>query len=290
MNLRQIQKTKKKYKMAITASDVNKLRQQTGAGMMDCKNALVEANGDFEAAIDILRKKGQKIAAKRGDNEAKEGVVLAQASADGKSGVILTLNCETDFVAKNEGYVSLVQSLVDIALTKKPASVDELMSLSYDDKLSVSEKITEQIGVIGEKLDLSNYAVVNAEKVVAYNHPGNQLATLVGFSADGSDMNEVGRQVAMQVAAMNPLAIDKSGVDDSTISRELEIGKELAIQEGKPAEMAEKIAQGRLNKFFKENTLLSQQFIRDEKVTVEQFLDNTSKGLTVTDFKRFSLS
>ena len=276
--------------MAITASDVNKLRQQTGAGMMDCKNALVEANGDFEAAIDILRKKGQKIAAKRGDNEAKEGVVLAQASTDGKSGVILTLNCETDFVAKNEGYVTLVQSLVDLALANKPSSVDQLMSLPYDERLSVSEKITEQIGVIGEKLDLSNYAVVTGEKVVAYNHPGNQLATLVGFSADGSDMNEVGRQVAMQVAAMNPLDIDKSGVDDTTISRELEIGKELAIQEGKPADMADKIAQGRLNKFFKENTLLSQQFIRDEKVTVEQFLDNTVKGLTVTDFKRFSLS
>jgi elongation factor Ts len=276
--------------MAITASDVNKLRQQTGAGMMDCKNALVEANGDFEAAIDILRKKGQKIAAKRGDNEAKEGVVLAQASTDGKSGVILTLNCETDFVAKNEGYVTLVQSLVDLALANKPSSVDQLMALPYDERLSVSEKITEQIGVIGEKLDLSNYAVVTGEKVVAYNHPGNQLATLVGFSADGSDMNEVGRQVAMQVAAMNPLAIDKSGVDDTTISRELEIGKELAIQEGKPADMADKIAQGRLNKFFKENTLLSQQFIRDEKVTVEQFLDNTVKGLTVTDFKRFSLS
>lgn len=276
--------------MAITASDVNKLRQQTGAGMMDCKNALVEANGDFEAAIDILRKKGQKIAAKRGDNEAKEGVVLAQASTDGKSGVILTLNCETDFVAKNEGYVTLVQSLVDLALANKPSSVDQLMALPYDERLSVSEKITEQIGVIGEKLDLSNYAVVTGEKVVAYNHPGNQLATLVGFSTDGSDMNEVGRQVAMQVAAMNPLAIDKSGVDDTTISRELEIGKELAIQEGKPADMADKIAQGRLNKFFKENTLLSQQFIRDEKVTVEQFLDSTVKGLTVTDFKRFSLS
>jgi elongation factor Ts len=200
------------------------------------------------------------------------------------------LNCETDFVAKNEGYVSLVQSLVDIALAKNPATIDELMSLSYDERLSVSEKITEQIGVIGEKLDLSNYAVVNSEKVVAYNHPGNQLATLVGFSSDGSDMNEVGRQVAMQVAAMNPIAIDKSGVDENTISRELEIGKELAIQEGKPAEMADKIAQGRLNKFFKENTLLSQQFIRDEKVTVEQFLDNTTKGLTVTNFKRFSLS
>lgn len=276
--------------MAITASDVNKLRQQTGAGMMDCKNALVEANGDFEAAIDILRKKGQKIAAKRGDNEAKEGVVLAQSSADGKSGVILTLNCETDFVAKNEGYVSLVQSLVDIALANKPTSVEELMTSSFDERLSVSEKITEQIGVIGEKLDLTNYAVVYGEKVVAYNHPGNQLATLVSFSADGAEMDEVGRQVAMQVAAMNPISIDKSGVDESTISRELEIGKELAIQEGKPAEMAEKISQGRLNKFFKENTLLSQQFIRDEKITVEQFLNNTSKGLTVMDFKRFSLS
>ncbi len=276
--------------MAITASDVNKLRQQTGAGMMDCKNALVEANGDFEAAIDILRKKGQKIAAKRGDNDAKEGIILAQASEDGQSGVILALNCETDFVAKNEGYVSLVQSLIDIALAHKPANADALKALKYDDRLTVDEKITEQIGVIGEKLDLSSYAVVNAAKVVAYNHPGNQLATLVGFSADGADMNEVGRQVAMQVAAMNPIAIDKSGVDQNTIDRELEIGKELAIQEGKPADMADKISQGRLNKFFKENTLLSQQFIRDDKLTVEQFLENTAAGLTVTEFKRFSLS
>ncbi len=276
--------------MAITASDVNKLRQQTGAGMMDCKNALVEANGDFEAAIDILRKKGQKIAAKRGDNEAKEGIILAQASADGQSGIILGLNCETDFVAKNEGYIALVQSLVDIALAHKPDTATALKALRYDDRLTVDEKITEQIGLIGEKLDLSNYAVVDASKVVAYNHPGNQLATLVGFSADGSDMDEVGRQVAMQVAAMNPIAIDKSGVDERTIERELEIGKELAIQEGKPAEMAEKISQGRLNKFFKENTLLSQQFIRDDKLTVEQFLENTASGLTVTEFKRFSLS
>jgi len=275
--------------MAITASDVNKLRQQTGAGMMDCKNALVEANGDFETAIDILRKKGQKIAAKRGENDAKEGLILAQASADGQSGVILGLNCETDFVAKNEGYVAFVQSIVDIALAHKPDTADALKALRYDDRLTVDEKITEQIGLIGEKLDLSNYAVVDASKVVAYNHPGNQLATLVGFSADGSDMDEVGRQIAMQVAAMNPIAIDKSGVDQNTIERELEIGKELAIQEGKPAEMAEKISQGRLNKFFKENTLLSQQFIRDDKLTVEQFLENTVSGLTVTEFKRFSL-
>jgi elongation factor Ts len=277
--------------MAITASDVNKLRQQTGAGMMDCKNALVEANGDFEAAVDILRKKGQKIAAKRGDNDAKEGVIIAQASADGKSGVILTLNCETDFVAKNDGYVAMVQSLVDIALDKLPATVEELKALPYDTRLSVEEKITEQVGVVGEKLDLSGYAVINGNFVVAYNHPGNQLATLVGLSAGtAADIAEAGRQVAMQVAAMNPIAIDKDGVDARTIEREIEVGKDLAIQEGKPAEMAEKIALGRLNKFFQENTLLSQAFVRDNKMTVEQFLNSTEKDLTVTDFKRFSLS
>ncbi len=276
--------------MAITASDVNKLRQQTGAGMMDCKNALVEANGDFETAIDILRKKGQKIAAKRGDNEAKEGVILAQASTDGKSGVILALNCETDFVAKNEGYVNLVQSFLNVALESLPETADALKALKYDDKLTVEEKITEQIGVIGEKLDLSSYAVIKAEKVVAYNHPGNQLATLVGLNKSAEGIEEAGRQVAMQVAAMSPIAINKDGVDAKTIEREIEVGKELAIQEGKPADMAEKIAMGRLNKFFQENTLLSQAFVRDNKLTVEQFLDSTEKGLTVTDFKRFSLN
>lgn len=276
--------------MAITAADVNKLRQQTGAGMMDCKNALVEANGDFEAAVDILRKKGQKIAAKRGGNEAKEGVVLAKASADGTTGVILTLNCETDFVAKNDGYVALVQSFVDLALEKLPVDADALKALAYDDKLSVEDKITEQIGVIGEKLDLSAFAVIKASKVVAYNHPGNQLATLVGLNSGSDDAAEAGRQVAMQVAAMSPIALNKDGVDARTIEREIEIGKELAIQEGKPADMAEKIAMGRLTKFFKENTLLSQEFIRDNKLTVEQFLEATEKGLTVIDFKRFSLS
>lgn len=276
--------------MAITAADVNKLRTQTGAGMMDCKNALVEANGDFEAAIDILRKKGQKIAAKRGGNDAKEGIVLAQATSDGKAGVILTLNCETDFVAKNDGYVALVQSLVDLALTHQPTTVEELKSLAYDERLNVEDKITEQIGVIGEKLDLSAYGIVHAESVVAYNHPGNQLATLVGLNEAGEEIAEAGRQVAMQVAAMSPIAINKDGVDERTIEREIEIGKELAIQEGKPAEMAEKIAMGRLNKFFQENTLLSQAFIRDNKLTVDQFLNSTAKGLTVIDFKRFSLS
>jgi elongation factor Ts len=276
--------------MAITASDVNKLRQQTGAGMMDCKNALVESNGDFEAAVDILRKKGQKIAAKRGDNEAREGLIIAESTNDGKAGVIVTLNCETDFVAKNEGYKNLVQSIVDIALEKLPSSVDDLKALPYDAKLSVDEKIIEQVGVIGEKLDLSNYAVIKADKVVAYNHPGNQLATLVGLNSGSDVVEDAGRQVAMQVAAMNPIAINKDGVDARTIEREIEIGKELAIQEGKPSDMAEKIAMGRLNKFFQENTLLSQQFVRDNKLTVEQFLSSTESGLTILDFKRFSLS
>jgi elongation factor Ts len=276
--------------MAITASEVNKLRKQTGAGMMDCKNALVEANGDFEAAVDVLRKKGQKIAAKRGGNDAKEGVIIAQSTNDSKAGVIVTLNCETDFVAKNDGYVQLVQSLVDLALDKLPKSLDEFKTLSYNEKLSVDEKITEQIGIIGEKLDLSAYVLVESENVVAYNHPGNQLATLVALNSNSDIAADAGKQVAMQVAAMNPLAVSKDGIDAHTIEREIEVGKDQAIQEGKPAEMAEKIAMGRLNKFFKENTLLSQQFVRDNKQTVEQFLNTTENGLTVSEFKRFSLS
>lgn len=276
--------------MAITAADVNKLRQQTGAGMMDCKNALVEANGDFETAIDILRKKGQKVAAKRGDNETKEGFVLAQVSADNTTGIVFALSCETDFVAKNEGYKALVESLMKVAMDNKATSAEELLALKYDDKLTVSEKITEQIGVIGEKLEINGYSLITSDAVVGYNHPGNQLATLVAINNNSAEAIEAGRQVAMQVAAMNPIALNKDGVDARTIEREIEVGKELAIQEGKPADMAEKIAQGRLAKFFKENTLLSQEFIRDNKLTVEQFLDSTIKGLVVTDFKRTSLS
>lgn len=275
--------------MAITAADVNKLRKQTGAGMMDCKNALVETDGDFEAAVDVLRKKGQKVAAKRGDNEAKEGVIFAQTSEDATSGVVLTLNCETDFVAKNDEFRGFVQSLVDIAMSSGASSPEELLNQPYDAKISVSEKITEQVGVIGEKLELSGLETIKAPKVYAYNHPGNQLATLVGLSSASAD-EEAGRQVAMQVAAMNPLALNKEGIDQNTIDREIEIGKELAIQEGKPADMAEKIAMGRLNKFFAENTLLSQAFVRDNKLTIEQFLNSTEKGLTVTDFKRQSLN
>jgi len=200
------------------------------------------------------------------------------------------LNCETDFVAKNDGYMQLVQSILDIALKNMPGSADELKALAYDEKLSVADKITEQVGVIGEKLDLTSYATIHADKVVAYNHPGNQLATLVGLNSSSEVAEDAGKQVAMQVAAMNPIALNKDGVDSRTVEREIEVGKELAIQEGKPADMAEKIAMGRLNKFFQENTLLSQQFVRDNKLTVEQFLTNSEKGLTVVDFKRFSLS
>lgn len=276
--------------MAITAAQVNELRKKTGAGMMDCKKALVEADGDMEQAIDILRKKGQKIAAKRGDNEAKEGLVFAEATADGKAGVLLALNCETDFVAKNDDFRAFVESLVKIAVDNLPASIEELKGLKYDEKLTIDEKIVEQIGVIGEKLDLSKYEVVRTENVVAYNHPGNQLATLVGLNKSGDTAADAGKQVAMQVAAMNPIALNKDGVDADTIQREIEVGKDLAIQEGKPADMAEKIAQGRLAKFFKENTLLSQPFVRDNKLTVEQFLNQSESGLTVTDFKRVALS
>jgi elongation factor Ts len=276
--------------MSITASQVNELRKKTGAGMMDCKNALVESNGDMEQAIDLLRKKGQKIAAKRGDNEAREGLVFAQASADTSFAVLLSLNCETDFVAKNDDFRAFVQSIVDIALAHKPATVEALKALKYDDKLTVEEKIVEQIGVIGEKLDLSNYELVEAAAVIPYNHPGNQLATLVAMNKAGEVSVNAGKQVAMQVAAMNPIALNEAGVDADTIQREIEIGKELAIQEGKPADMAQKIAEGRLGKFFKENTLLSQPFVRDNKLTVEQFLKQEDKELTVVDFKRVALS
>ncbi len=273
--------------MAITAKQVNELRQKTGAGMMDCKKALVEADGDMEQAIDLLRKKGQKVAAKRGDNETKEGLVIAHTTADNKKGVLLALNCETDFVAKNEDFRNFVQSIVDVAISNSPASVEELKGLKYNDNLTVDEKITEQVGVIGEKLDLSSYSLLDAESVVAYNHPGNQIASIVALNKE-SDI-ELGRQVAMQVAAMAPIAVDKDDVDQETVQREIEVGKELAIQEGKPAEMAEKIAMGRLNKFYKETTLLNQAFIKDNKKSVAQFLKDSDPELTVTQFKRVQL-
>jgi elongation factor Ts len=275
--------------MNITAADVNKLRQQTGAGMMDCKQALQEAQGDFEQAVDILRKKGQKVAAKRSDREAGEGAVIAGTSADGTRGALIVLNCETDFVAKNEGFVGVAQSILKTAINSGAENLDSLRSLPFDESgRSIGDKITDEIGKIGEKIDLSQYDSLQGGKVVAYIHPGNRLATLVAFNKATTD--EIGKDIAMQIAAMDPIALDENSVPKSVIDREIEVGRELAIQEGKPAEMAEKIALGRLNKFYKESTLLNQEFIKDSKKSIKQYLQDSDKDLTVTAFFRRSLS
>ena len=273
--------------MSITAAEVNKLRQQTGAGMMDCKNALVEADGDFEKSIDLLRKKGQKIAAKREGRDAKEGLVIAKTSSEGKNGVLIVLNCETDFVAKNEEFIQFTNSIIELAIEKNPASIDNLKAMPLNGT-SVEEGITGLIGKIGEKIELSQYEVIESAKVVAYNHPGNRLATLVGLNNESVD-DQIGKDIAMQVAAMNPVAIDKDDIDPEIVERELEIGKEQAKQEGKPENIVEKIALGKLNKFYKENTLLDQNYIKDNKKTIRQFLSETDKDLTITSFRRFAL-
>lgn len=273
--------------LTITSADVNKLRQQTGAGMMDCKKALMEANGDFEAAIDYLRKKGQKVAANRSDKEAKEGYVYARTTADGKRGAVIMLNCETDFVAKNDDFIKFGESILNAALEKNPKNVDELKSQVLDGK-TITDLLFDQIGKIGEKIELSKYESLEAAKVVVYNHPGNRLATVVGFNA-ASVSDETGKDVAMQVAAMAPVAVDKDDVDKTMLEREMEIGREQARNEGKPEAMIEKIAQGKLNKFYNESTLLNQTFIKDEKKTIRQLLKDTDPALTVTAFRRYKL-
>ena len=274
----------------ITAADVNKLRQQTGAGMMDCKKALTEANGDFEAAIDYLRKKGQKIAVNRSDKEANEGLVIAKVTPDGKRGAMIVINCETDFVAKNAEFIADATAFLDIAIEKNPASIDEFKTLTMSNGLKVSDKLFDIIGKIGEKIDITAYEVIEAARVIVYNHPGNKLASMVGLtSATPANIDEVGKEVAMQIAAMNPVAVDKDSVDPKMIEREIEIGKDQARQEGKPEDMIEKIALGKLNKFYKESTLLNQTYIKDEKKTIAQFLNDVEKGLTVKAFKRIRL-
>lgn len=269
----------------ITAADVNKLRKITGAGMMDCKKALQEAEGDFENAIDILRKKGQKIAAKRADRDATEGCVLAGSTADNSFGAVVSLNCETDFVANNETYIALTKSILDKAISEKVTSAEALLAASLGD-MTVAEKLTEQTGVIGEKLEIGGYAAVNAPFVADYIHAGNKLATLVGMNEEAA---EAGRNVAMQVAAMNPVSLNRDSVPAEVIDRELEVGREQAREEGKPESMLDKIAQGRLNKFFKESTLLEQDYIRDSKMNITKYLDSVKSGLTVTEFKRVGL-
>ena len=271
----------------ISASDVGKLRRQTGSGMMDCKKALIEASGDFEQAVDILRKKGQKVAAKRADRQATEGVVIAKNNTDNNKAILISLNCETDFVAKNEDFIKIAYSILDKAVSENLASSEDLSSMLLDEGMTVAEKVLEQTGVIGEKIEI-RAQVVEDTQVSSYVHAGNRLATIVGFNQTLD--HQVARDIAMQVAAMSPIAVDKDNVDQETVNRELEIAKDLARQEGKPEQMLDKIAQGRLNKFFKENTLLNQAFIKDGKKSVAQYLQEHAKDLSVTCFKRVGLS
>ncbi len=275
--------------MAISAQEVNKLRQMTGAGMMDCKKALTEANGDFDAAIDLLRKKGQKVSASRSDRETTEGAVFVKTSSDNKEGIIVALGCETDFVAKNEEFQELGNAIVATAFEGKPVDVETLKSLKIG-SLTIDEKIIELVGKIGEKVEITAYNILKAEAVVPYIHAGSKLGVLVALEgANGTDVSDAGRDVGMQIAAMNPVGVDKDDVDESVVNREIEIGKEQARAEGKPEAMLEKIAQGKLNKFYKENTLLNQSFVKDPSLSIKQYLDSVNKGLTVASFKRVSI-
>lgn len=272
----------------ISSADVARLRKVTLAGMMDCKKALEESNGDFNKAIEIIRKKGQAVANKRADRDATEGVVLSKINPDGKTGAIIVLNSETDFVAQNAEFIALAGKILDLALAKKPDSLDGLKALPMENA-TVGDKVTEFVGIIGEKLELAYYEKIEAAHVQAYIHPGNRLATLVGFSKAGIDI-QVYKDVAMQIAAMNPVAVDKEDVPASVIAQEIEIGKEQAKREGKPEEMLEKIAQGKLAKFYKDSTLLNQEFIKDNKMIIRQYLQSVDKQLTVTAFKRYTLN
>jgi elongation factor Ts len=274
---------------AISAQDVNKLRSMTGAGMMDCKKALTEADGDFEKAIEILRKKGQKVSASRSDRETKEGSVFIKTSDDKKEAVLIALNCETDFVAKNDEFQNLGKLITETAFAQKPATKEALLNLKAGD-LTIGEKIIELVGKIGEKIDVTEYILMKGEAVVPYIHVGSKLGVLVSLKGvNGKDITDAGKDVGMQIAAMNPVAVDEKSVDKTTIEKELEIAKAQILAEGKPENMVEKIAAGKLQKFFKENTLLAQPFVKDNSKTVAQYLDSISKGLTVAEFKRVAI-
>ena len=276
--------------MAITAQEVNKLRQMTGAGMMDCKKALVESDGDFDKAIEILRKKGQKVSANRADRQTNEGSVFVQTSDDGSTAVVVALGCETDFVAKNDDFQSLGNEILSVAFKEQPGSIDDLKAIK-NGELSIGEQITELVGKIGEKIDVVALETLKRELVVPYIHAGSKLAVLVALKGtDGKDLADAGKDVGMQIAAMRPVAVDKDGVDQSIVEQELKIGREQAIAEGKPEQIIDKIAEGKLNKFFKENTLLNQAFVKDNSMTVAKYLDSINKGLTVDSFKRVSVS
>jgi len=274
--------------MAITAADVNKLRQMTGSGMMDCKNALVEADGDFEKAIDILRKKGQKIAAKRADRSATEGYVIAKTTADHTYGAILMLNCETDFVGKTADFVGCAESIIDFAVANKIKSLQQLLDSSLNSRV-INDILVEMTGKTGEKVEINRFEFIEKPFVSSYNHNGNRLAVIVGYNKKADNLETVGHEIAMQIAAMNPISIDEKNVPQSVIDRELDVAREQVRNEGKPEEMVEKIAQGKLNKFFKENTLVHQEFIRDNKKTIVQYMNETDKELTCEIFYRLQL-
>ncbi|MCO6461845.1 MAG: elongation factor Ts [Saprospiraceae bacterium] len=273
----------------ISASAVKQLRDTTGAGMMDCKKALTEANGDFEQAIEILRKKGQKLSLKRADRDAKEGVVIAMVDTSGTKGIIIKLSSETDFVAKNEDFISLAKRFAQIAIDNFPTTKEDLLALPFDD-ITIGDKVTEQVGVIGEKIEIADYERLEAAQVVSYIHNNYMAAVLVGLNKASDAFIAAGEDVAMQVAAMKPVALDKDGVSADVISKEIEIGKEIARAEGKPEEMLERIAMGKLNKFYQDNTLLNQAFVRGSgKETVRDYLSSIDKDLTVTGFKHVAL-
>ncbi len=274
---------------AISAQDVNKLRQMTGAGMMDCKKALTEAGGDFEKAIEILRKKGQKVSASRSDRDAKEGSVFIKVSDDAKEAFLIALNCETDFVGKNEEFQNLGKLIVETAYANKPADKDALLNLKTGE-LTLNDKIIELVGKIGEKIEVSEFVHMKGEAVVAYIHAGSKLGVLVSLKGvNGKDVTEAGKDVGMQIAAMNPVAVDEKSIDQSIIDKEIEIAKALILAEGKPENMVDKIAQGKLQKFFKDNTLVHQAFVKDNSKTVAQYLDSVTKGLSVAEFKRVTI-
>jgi elongation factor Ts len=269
----------------ITASEVNKLRQATGAGMMDCKKALVEAEGDFDKAVENLRKKGQKVAANRADRESSEGAVLAKVNEDNTAGVIVSLNCETDFVAKNESYIALATDLIDLALGHE--TLESFLAADYNG-MTVAEKLTEQTGVIGEKIEIGGFKTLQAAYVGSYIHAGNKIATLVGLADVVDNAAEVSKNVAMQAAAMNPIALNEEGVDASIIEKEIEIAKDQLRQEGKPEAMLDNIAKGKLKRFFKDNTLVNQDFIKDSKISVADYVKSEA-GTVVTGFERVAL-
>lgn len=271
--------------VTISAADINKLRQATGAGMMDCRKALTESNGDFESAIDWLRKQGQKVAAKRSDREAKEGVVIAKTNLANNTGIIVCVSCETDFVSKNADFVSFVNSIADAAVEHDVKSAEELNGVSINGA-KVSDLINDKLAAIGEKIGISKFERVEAPFVASYIHGANRMGVLVGMSESAA---EAGKDVAMQIAAMNPLAVDESSIPADVIEREKSIAIEQVKAEGKPAEMAEKIAMGKLNKFFKENTLVAQAFVKDANKSVAEYLKSVSPSLKITEFKRVAI-